>query len=182
MSSFYGGGAIIINEGGSVTPIPEGSQIYYDSQTESLIIDNSGMQPKETWSRVIYDETNGILIIDNSGLSGGGGVIEVGPVQPIEGKTQDSYILLSGLDYGHYSVSGYVKEGLGEQLQEVSNAYDIYVMKDSQTQNKVLSFYNVQGGIYYLNTIIYSQNGDIIEKRRTALNDQDETKASWGGF
>ena len=82
------------------------------------------------------------------------------PVQNARG-TADNNVVLSGLDFGHYTVSGYYKEDSTSESKVTSMPLDVMVMPDADSGDKVVSFPIVNHGIYEIHILTY-HDGSLV--------------------
>ena len=72
-----------------------------------------------------------------------------------------NFISLSGLEVGHYSLTGYYKIDSSSDVTYTQNVLDVVVCLDETTSKKVVIYSSVNGGTYYINKLIY--HGTAIE-------------------
>ena len=106
------------------------------------------------WTDVIADNSIDYNKIDNQ------------PVRNLCGKTPEQFINLSGLDYGRYVISGYMKYDSSDEVFESAVPVDAVVLQDDQGR-KVLTYPSIEDGVCVTNIVTY-ENGLVISHTKQA--------------
>ena len=80
------------------------------------------------------------------------------PVINAVGKTPETFVNLAGLEYGHYSLTGYYKEDSTGDVEQAEHILDVVVMPDEVTGKKVVVYPTVENGEYIINIITYENS------------------------
>ena len=76
-------------------------------------------------------------------------------VKNICGSSSGNFISLSGLDVGHYSLTGYYRYDSSSEVLHTANVLDVVVAQDEVTSKKVIIFPSISDGNLYINKLIY---------------------------
>lgn len=105
------------------------------------------------------------------------------PVKNVHGIDAGSPIILSGLGYGHYNLTGYYKQDSGSQLENAENdAVDVLVIKDKITGYKTILYYTVEDGITFLHTIAYGANGIVSSHTKFPMKGTEDGKMDYSDY
>lgn len=80
------------------------------------------------------------------------------PVINAVGKSAAQFVNLAGLEYGHYSLTGYYKEDSTSDVEQAQYVVDLLVVPDAETGKKVIIYPTVENGEYVTNIITYENN------------------------
>ena len=80
------------------------------------------------------------------------------PVINAVGKTSETFVNMAGLEYGHYSLTGYYKEDSTGDVEQAEHILDVVVMPDEVTGKKVVVYPTVENGEYIINIITYENS------------------------
>lgn len=119
------------------------------------------------------------------GVPGGGGTsnyddLKNAPIQNLKGSTQSRYVNLSGLDSGHYSLTGYYKNDSQSELQSTIEPIDMIISRDNSTDRLVAQYYTVEEEVLYVNLISF-ENGMVYKQSKLPVGGGSiQAEIYWG--
>lgn len=136
---------------------------------------NEANLPQEiSEGKFLYTDDTNNLYLD---IGGERHILTERPVVSVNGSSSAAFIMLSGLQVGHYSLTGYYKLDSSSEIKHTSNVLDVVVCLDELTSKKVVTFPSVTGGLYQINKITY--NGSSVE---TVEELPIDGRPTWGNF
>ena len=103
----------------------------------------------------------GASIYGNS--NSGGGTFDYDELQNVPVKnlagSESNPILLDGLDYGSYVLSGDYKFSINDTETSYLNKTSISVIKDTVTEEKIVTYQHIKNGMLYSRIITYREDG-----------------------
>lgn len=98
------------------------------------------------------------------------------PIKNLQGESDLSYINLSGLEEGHYMLSGYFKRYIGDRMRNAVNPVELWVFQGADSEEeltvlKVILYITMEFGEVYLNRMVY-RNSVLSEKDKTCMTGQ----------
>lgn len=102
------------------------------------------------------------------------------PIKNIAGSSEYNFYNLMGLDYGNYSLTGYYKTSTTSDLFYTQNPISVSVVKDSETGDKVISYFEIKNGQLLLHVITYHEDGQVEEATKSVS--EPEVYPVWESF
>lgn len=91
--------------------------------------------------------------------------LENTPVINLTG-TAEAPINFQRLGYGNYVIAGnYIYSDTDNELKTAANAFLIEVVDDNITMNKVVKIEDYEDGEYFIETLIYTADGEIVKQK-----------------
>lgn len=122
------------------------------------------------------------------GINSGGGTdnyneLSNTPIKNIHGIDAGSPIILSGLSYGHYNLTGFYKQDSGSDIQDAQNdAIDVLVIKDKDNGHKTILYHTVESGKPFLNTIAYSASGIVSSHTKFPMQGTEDGQMDYSDY
>ncbi len=103
------------------------------------------------------------------------------PIQNIRGVTHDNYVMVRGLEAGHYSLSGYYKldsdKLLSAEVPIELTVYDGSYEEDGDLEDiRVVEYRGIEDMKIYLYKFVF-RNGILVEKTKSSLEGPE-----WGSM
>ena len=105
------------------------------------------------------------------------------PVKNVHGIDAGSPIILSGLGYGHYNLTGFYKQDSSSEIHDAQNdAIDVLVIKDKETGYKTILYYTIQLGTPFLNTIAYGASGIVSSHTKFPMKGTEDGQMDYSDY
>lgn len=110
----------------------------------------------------------------SSFYGGGGGVsnysdLKDAPIKNIGSATTTTY--LSGLDFGHYNLTGAYAGSIYDEVQPNSEVLDVMVVRDETTNRRVVFFFTIENNEVVVNNYVYDEDGNLVQHNKHTLSD-----------